>query len=262
VARQIGVVPATVRNWEKAGLFTARRTDKGYRVYDVGDIERLRRIRELSKDKSMGLNAIRLLQSQPDEQTVPAGPASAEVMVSKKLLGRKWREYRLERGYLLEEVARAVGISVSYLSKIENVQANVSYAVLKRLAEFYGENILYYVAEPEKDQALVKKNEGEVLSIGLDGVTIESVVARRHHTLSGMVYTVAPGCGRQTPNSHNGEEFVHVLKGEIRMDLDGREFCLKSGDSLNFQSRETHCWLNTGKFAARILWVYTPLTRN
>ncbi len=33
VARQIGVVPATIRNWEKQGLFTARRSDNGYRIY-------------------------------------------------------------------------------------------------------------------------------------------------------------------------------------------------------------------------------------
>lgn len=264
VARQIGVVPATIRNWEKQGLFVAKRTEKSYRIYNINDIEQLRNIKKYSKDKSMGINAIKMLYAaRHDDDLVPQESLEAgeEVLVSKKFLGRKWKEYRLNRGYLLEDVARVIGISASYLSKIENVQANVSYDVLQKLARFYGENILYYISDAEEEKNLVKKNNGEKFSIGIEGITIESVISRRSNTLSAMIYTVEPGCGRSQEDSHNGEEFLHVLSGRIRMRLDGQDYFLQTGDSLSFNSRTPHSWVNHGKREARLIWVYTSLVR-
>ncbi len=260
VAKQIGVVPATIRNWEKQGLFVAKRTESGYRIYTMGDIERLRGIKKYSKDENMGINAIRMLYSAQVDGALPH-QQEEEVQVSKKLLSQKWKNYRTERGYLLEDVAKAVGISASYLSKIENTQANVSYDVLQKLAEFYGENILYYVQDTEEDRHLVRKNEGEVFSIGIEGMTVESVVALKKHTLSSMIYTVEPGSGRMSLSTHSGEEFVHLLSGRIKIQLGEQEHILKAGDSVSFRSTEPHSWYNCGKSTARILWVYTPLVQ-
>ena len=261
VAKEIGVVPATIRNWEKQGLFVARRTENGYRNYSMEDIEKLRSIKQHSKDERMGTHAIRILYGNQVESSLPQKVSKGGVKVSRKLLSQKWKEYRLLRGYLLEDVAMAVGISASYLSKIENVQANVSYDILQKLAEFYGENILYYVGDTEEEHHLVKKDEGEPFSIGIEGMTIESVVALKRHTLSSMIYTVEPGSGRYSPSAHSGEEFVHILSGRIQMTLNGQDYFLRAGDSLSFRSSESHSWFNDGKGVARILWVYTPLVQ-
>lgn len=264
VADQIGVVPATIRNWEKQGLFQAKRGENGYRVYDLSDIEQLRGIKSLSKDKSMGINAIRMFRRQkPEDASIPRSPSvDQETMVSKKLLGKKWRQYRLDRGYLLEEVAGAIGISASYLSKIELTQANVSYAILKKLADFYGENILYYLVDSEDARPLVKRNQGEKLPTDVPGLIIESVIARQDATLSSLLYTVAPGCGRTIPTRHSGEEFVHVFMGELQMTIEDETFPMAAGDSLSFNSQKDHSWFNPGTEDARILWVYTALVKN
>jgi DNA-binding transcriptional MerR regulator/quercetin dioxygenase-like cupin family protein len=261
VARQIGVVPATIRNWEKQGLFTAARTDSGYRVYSVDDIERLRNIRRYSKDENMGIKAIRMLCAPRQDLVSRArsGPPG-EATVSKKLLSRKWKEYRLSRGYLLEDVANAAGISTSYLSMIENDQTrNVSFKVMQRLAGFYGENILYYFNGAENDQPLIRAGEGEVFSIGIDGVRVQSVSTRKEYTLSPMLYTVQAGAGRRNPVTHHGDEFMHVLAGQVKITLAGREHDLQAGDSFSFHSREPHSWYNSGRTEAKILWVYTHL---
>uniref|UniRef100_UPI0006D2A0EF MerR family transcriptional regulator n=1 Tax=Clostridium sp. NkU-1 TaxID=1095009 RepID=UPI0006D2A0EF len=49
VAQKIGVVPATIRNWEKQGLFEVKRSENGYRIFDYSDIEKLQEIKECSK---------------------------------------------------------------------------------------------------------------------------------------------------------------------------------------------------------------------
>ena len=258
VAKQIGVVPATIRNWEKAGLFTAKRSDNGYRIFDFNDIRMMELIKQRSKDEGMGINAIRLLYNNERDDVLKQ---SNDVVVSRKLLSMKWKKFRLQRNYLLEDVAGAVGISASYLSKIENLQANVSLDVLQRLADFYGENLLYYVKDAEENSPLVKNKKGETFSIGIPGISIESVVGIQNGTLSAMIYTVEPGAGRETPSAHSGEEFIHLLSGEIAFYLDEELFLMISGDSLTFSSLKTHRWYNSGNSTARILWVYTPVTK-
>ena len=259
-SKEIGVVPATIRNWEKQGLFTARRSKSGYRIYTLADIESLRSIKKYSKDENMGMKAIRKFYGGQGGTSLPQKQPDAEP-VSKRLLSQKWKDYRNQRGYLLEDVATEVGISSSYLSKIENGQANVSYEILQKLAAFYGENILYYIGDTEEERHLVRKDEGEVFTIGIEGLTVESIVALKKHTLSSLIYTVEPGSGRFSPSSHSGEEFVHVLAGRIRMKINDQEHVLKVGDSMSFRSTEEHSWYNCGKTTARLLWVYTPLVQ-
>ena len=251
VAKKIGVVPATIRNWEKQGLFVARRSSNGYRIYDFKDLDTLQAIKQLSKDENMGINAIRMMYK--------AHPyTEKEAAVSKRLLSEKWRECRQKRGALLDDVAKTVGISPSYLSKIENGQANVSLEVLESLAKLYGENLLYYVGEPESESHIVKKFQGETFSTGVPGVTVESVVALSNSPITSMIYTVEPGSGRSDVSIHSGQEFIYGLGGRMEFVLDGTEkHILDPGDSLCYPSHIPHTWRNVGKKTARILWVYT-----
>ena len=53
VAKILGVVPATIRNWEKSGLITTKRSASNYRIFTIDDIELLKKIREYSIDKHM-----------------------------------------------------------------------------------------------------------------------------------------------------------------------------------------------------------------
>lgn len=259
IAKKIGVVPATIRNWEKAGLFTAKRSENGYRVFTFGDIEYLKKIKQHSKDEGMGISAIRLLYSNGRDDLLQK---KEDVFVSRKLLSKKWRDCRLQQGKSLDEAARAVGISASYLSRIENQQtANVSLEILQRLADFYGENLLYYVNEAEDTRNLVKKNKGEKFTIGVPGIVIESITAMKSGTLSVMIYTVEPGAGRDSASSHSGEEFVYLLSGQLEFQLEGETVFLFPGDSLSYSSLKNHRWRNNGDRTAKILWVYTPEVR-
>jgi quercetin dioxygenase-like cupin family protein len=61
--------------------------------------------------------------------------------------------------------------------------------------------------------------------------------------------------------SHEGEEFLHVLRGEFEIWLgDTEHYRLKTGDSLYFESSTPHRWRNPGQSEAWLLWVNTPPT--
>lgn len=264
VAKQVGVVPATIRNWEKSGLITVRRTPSGYRIFDLNDIEYLKKIKQKSKEENIGMGGIRRLTSQPDKllsmRDDKDDAVTPENDASQRLLGNKWKEYRLQRNYSLEDVSDLVGISASYLSKIENGQANVSYEVLQKLAAFYGENLLYYLSDSSEESPTVRHGESEPFEIGIKGLQITSLIARKKHTLSALLYTAEPGCERTDNSSHNGEEFVYVLSGKVEFILDSNQFSmLSAGDSISFSSTTPHRWCNRSNRPAKLLWIYTPL---
>ena len=263
VAQQIGVVPATIRNWEKAGLFTARRRPNGYRIYDLNDIDVLKRIRSMSKIDNMGFSGIRMImtsstQSGPVALAEQAHPK--EYSVSKRVLGRKWKESRQKRNYSLEEVANIIGISASYLYKIENEQANASFEILQKLANFYGESLLDFVERSTTDNPVVRKGEGEALEIELPGLKTSSLISKSKHTLSSFLCEVEPHCEHNMDSIHSGEEFVYVLSGKVEFTLNEKEsYMLSSGDSICFSSSKPHRWRNISNRTATLLWICTPI---
>ncbi len=252
-AKIVGVTAATIRNWEKAGLITPHRSASQYRIFTPGDIDRLRKIKEFSIEKNMNLATIASLLGK--DYSHQSGESSG---VTRTMLGQKWQEDRIKKGLSLSDVAEQVGISVSYLAKIEAAQANVSFDILERLARFYGENPLYYFKSDTSQRPYVSTGEKEKFTIGLEGVTLTSRSTLPDARLSPMTYTVKPLSGRNEPNTHHGEEFLYILQGTIEFHLKDEVFMLHVDDSIHYHSSVPHYWRNPSETeTAKMLWVYT-----
>ena len=265
VAKMLGVVPGTIRNWEKAGLITVKRSDNNYRIFTVDDLAVLRRVKEYSIDKHMGAHAIKLLLGGNGEGTsaiVDSIRQQAEKQYSKQLLSEKWREIRKQKGYTLEDVSRMVGISVAHLSKLEN-GGNVSLELLRDLAHFYGESPLYFLEPSGEETYLVKKNLGEPLDVNGDpGITMQSLCSLRQHVMYPVLCEVQPGSGNKQPHTHNGEEFIYLFSGtlEVRLNEDP-PYLLHAGDSFYYRGSDLHSWWNPSRKSARFLWVHSSVSK-
>jgi len=268
VARMIGVTPTTIRNWEKNSLFVARRGENDYRIYSLEDVETLKRIKHYSLHDKMGIRAIRNILNPPFSSSsmldgTALVPEYEKTPPSRKLLGSKWKEYRVQHKKTLEEVASSVGISTSYLSKIENGQANISYEILERLATYYGKSVLHFFEPEEDERVVIAKGSGEKVHSGLPGIMMEALIARKDHVLFPMMFYVEPGCGSAETHQHNGEEFIYVIKGSFQVTLDyDHQHLMKEGDSIYFKSFDHHSWKNPGAVTAQILWVHSPVESN
>jgi transcriptional regulator with XRE-family HTH domain len=257
-AKEIGVAPATIRNWEKNGIFTSKRAENGYRVFTNEDMEFLQNLLRYSKENRMSLNAANIVFTH-DKTIIRNKDRPAEGKPEMRPFNSdKWKNCRLARGLGLEDVAKTINISPSYLFKIENERPNVSLDILQRLADFYGENLLYYFDEAENESHLVRKGTGEKIDIGVDGVQVSSLVNMNKFNIYMMFYEAAPNSGRAFEKSHHGEETVYILSGKIHFKLNNIEYVLSTGDSFSFRSKDNHSWFNQEKKEARILWVYTP----
>src|SRR5579864_1119411 len=251
VARKVGVSPSVIRSWESLGVTRPRRTESKYRLYTADDVKLLKRARFLRKVR--GLNAaaiVDLLRREGRARPTPDGGAGA--------IGSHLRQLRVKRKASLAQVARAVGISVGFLSALERSQMSGSVGTLRKLARFYKTNILDFFDAKEGSSRLVRPAQRKVLEAG-QGVCME-LLAWGNTVMEPHLFRVAPEAGSGEAYTHEGEEFLYVLRGELAITVDGEEYRLKSGDSFYFESATPHRWKNPGRTETCLLWVNTPPT--
>ncbi|SPE43932.1 Transcriptional regulator, MerR family [Candidatus Sulfotelmatobacter sp. SbA7] len=251
VARQVGISPSAIRAWEKLGLTHPQRTESKYRLYTSDDVRLLKKARYLRKVR--GLNAVAIAQMLKREGTNKHAAHSGTAAIGPQL-----RRLRTQRGRSLAEVAAAAGISVGFLSALERSQMSASVGTLRRLARYYRTNILDFFDATEMNTRLVRPTKRKVLDAG-PGVRME-LLAWGNKVMEPHLFRIAPQAGSGESYTHEGEEFLFVLRGELQIALDGEEYHLKRGDSFYFESATPHHWKNPGRSEAWLLWVNTPPT--
>ena len=251
VARRVGVSPSVIRSWESVGLTRPRRTESKYRLYTADDVRLLKRARFLRKVR--GLNAaaiVELLRREGRARPALDGSAGA--------IGTHLRQLRAKRKLSLAQVAQAVNLSVGFLSALERSQMSGSVGTLRRLTRFYKTNILDFFDANGASARQVSPTQRKVLQAG-PGVRME-LLAWGNRIMEPHLFRVAPEAGSGDSYTHEGEEFLFVLRGELTITLEKEEYRLKAGDSFYFESATPHRWKNPGRAETCLLWVNTPPT--
>jgi DNA-binding transcriptional MerR regulator/mannose-6-phosphate isomerase-like protein (cupin superfamily) len=253
VAHSVGVSPSILRTWENLGLVTPQRTRSKYRLYTQADVRILKRAQYLRRAR--GLNAPAIVHLLKREGVLPAAGTRPKA----DPIGPRLRRMRLRKGYSLSKVARAAGVSVGFLSALERGQMTASVATLRRIARFYRMNILALFDPSNANPGRVRPTDRKVLDAG-PGVRMD-LLAWGNTLMEPHLFRIAPSSGSGESYAHDGEEFLHILKGALEISLaDGERHLLQEGDSFYFESNNAHRWKNPGKKETLVLWINTPPT--
>jgi DNA-binding transcriptional MerR regulator/quercetin dioxygenase-like cupin family protein len=251
VARRVKISPSALRAWEQLGLVTPQRTKSRYRLYSEADVRLLQRALFLRRARGLNPAAIVHVLKRQGAVALPAEAAS--------LPGQRFRRLRTRRGLSLAQVARSTGVSVGFLSSLERGQMRSSVATLRRIARFYRTNILSLFETAGDNPRLVRPEQRKVLETNA-GVRME-LLAWGNTAMEPHLFRVKPGGGSGESYTHEGEEFLHVLRGTFEIWLGKIEhYRLNTGDSLYFESSTPHRWRNPGRAETWLLWVNTPPT--
>jgi transcriptional regulator with XRE-family HTH domain len=251
VARRVGISSSALRSWEALGLVSPQRTQSRYRLYAEADVRLLQRAVFLRRAKGLNPTAIVHVLKRQGVVSAPADSAP--------LPGQRFRRLRTRRGLSLAQVARATKVSVGFLSALERGQMRSSISTLRRIARFYGTNILSLFETAAENPRLVRPGQRKVLET-TPGVRME-LLAWGQTAMEPHLFRIKSGGGSGESYSHEGEEFLHVLRGEFEIWLNGKEhYRLRPGDSLYFESSTPHRWKNPGRSETWLLWVNTPPT--
>ena len=251
VARRVKISSSALRAWEELGLLAPQRTKSRYRMYSEADVRLLQRALFLRRARGLNPAAIVHVLKRQGAVAIPAEAAS--------LPGQRFRRLRARRGLSLAQVARSTGVSVGFLSSLERGQMRSSVATLRRIARFYRTNILSLFETAGDTPRLVRPAQRKILETNA-GVRME-LLAWGNTAMEPHLFRVKPGGGSGESYTHEGEEFLHILRGRFEIWLGKTEhYRLSAGDSLYFESSTPHRWRNPGRVETWLLWVNTPPT--
>lgn len=249
-ARILGVSASTLRMWESVGLIAPVRSNGQYRLYSPELLKVLKRIKYLREVQHVNVPGIK-------RELGPA--AGSRASKEPRPLGPKLKKLRARTGFPLADAAKRAGISTGFLSSVERGQANASLATLQRLAAAYGTTVMDLFQAPKGRERLVRPADRRVLEMH-SGVRME-MLSSGATMLQSMLFRVAPLSGSDGSYSHQGEEFLYMLDGQLEIWLDELEcFVLSQGDGFWFESTLGHRWFNPGEVDAVLLWINTPPT--
>lgn len=179
--------------------------------------------------------------------------------VKRKSLGQRLRKLREERGMSLETLANETGQAKGYLEKIENDEAIPPVAVLLTLGRALEVDSGELLKDDETAEAVERR--AEAVRTRTDHYSYRVLTPEAlHKHLKGFRVVIEPASDLDGPGyQHEGEEFVYVLSGEVRITVGNNVNDLKVGDSLHFNSGVIHTLRNTGTDTCELVVVlYTP----
>lgn len=195
---------------------------------------------------------------RPTASTADADQAATD-------LCRRVRDLRAARGWSLERLSAACGVSRSMLSQIERNEANPTLAVTLRIAQAFGLSLGELVGE-----AGARKAGIEVIRADNPTHHYRSDQDCRIRTLSPLhlekdveFYEVelAPGGAlRSAPHFQGTREFLTVERGRVRVRSEEDDAELGRGDSANYRADVPHSIENAGRGEALLFLVviYRP----
>lgn len=174
-------------------------------------------------------------------------------------LGARVKSLRNTRGWSLEALAAASGVSRSMLSQIERDQTNPTLAVMFRIAQAFGMSLGQLVEAPGATSTV------DVIRAGDRAFHYRSDKDCEIRTLSPLhlekdveFYEVClqpGGALRSAPHFEGTREFLTVQKGTVRVESAGDAEDLTPGDSASYRADVPHAILNTGRSTAVIFLV-------
>ena len=191
--------------------------------------------------------------------------------VVKDMLGETIKQLRRERQMTLQNLADTTGMSVPFLSQLENDQANPTLSTLRKVARGLDASIFALLAQVEQSGGGAVKIERTRPRLSLtlprmnSGLVFEMLTAGFHSTrMQALRVELEPGVSTcDEPMAHgtwNDEEWATVVEGEVVLEVGQDKYHLKVGDCIHFHPVLPHRYTNMGEAVALLVAVMSPPT--
>lgn len=174
-------------------------------------------------------------------------------------LGRRVKKLRGDRGWSLEELAAASGVSRSMLSEIERERANPTLSVTYRIARAFGLSLQDLIESADSastiqliradDRAQIFRTDKHCQIRTLSPLNLEKDVEFYELRLP------AGGALHSQPHVDGTREFLTVEEGSVTLLSGDSSEALAKGDSATYRADVVHDITNTGRREAVLFLV-------
>jgi len=161
-------------------------------------------------------------------------------------VGDKIKKIRETKGISLEELSSRTGFPVELLSQIENRTVSPQIGTIIKLAKSLNTVFGSLTSEEgENTYSIVRQSERKVVSRSASQrehhytyMTLASDVKERH--MESFIVKLEPETPDQELSVHDGEEFIFVIDGEMKVRLGEKVEVLSTGDTIYYLSKVPH----------------------
>ncbi|MGW0704629.1 helix-turn-helix domain-containing protein [Streptomyces sp. NPDC002643] len=168
-------------------------------------------------------------------------------------VGAAVRRRRRALELTLSAVAERSGLSVPFLSQVENERARPSKPSLERIADALGTTAVELLAAADPacsvdvvradDDGLAPSSRRTAPDQGDPSPSRARSLVRGHHQLHAMEFTGDHDEGREV--QHRNDELMYVVEGAVEVEAEGRAHRLGRGDTLYMSGGVRHRWRAT-----------------
>jgi len=185
-----------------------------------------------------------------------------EIDREKESLGDRIRRVREMRGLTIKDLSSRTGIDIDILERTESSEMIPALGQLARLGRALDMKMGYFISPGiDNPMTVVHRDErrpisryGETKSMQY-GYFYESLAPEKADRLmEPFIVTLVPTDTEQF-SIHDGQEFLYVLEGEMKVQVGDRVDFLKSGDAVYYDSNQPHLVRCVGTNVTKILAV-------
>jgi transcriptional regulator with XRE-family HTH domain len=175
----------------------------------------------------------------------------ADTAVILDAIGPRIRSLRTGRGLTLDELSRRTGLSISALSRLETGHRQPRLDLLIPLARAFEVALDRLIAAPETGDPRVHLEPHRLVAGGV------AVPLTQH---PGRVQAFKHVLGPREPAlaTHEGQAWIHVLAGRLRLIVGAAEHVVDPGESVEFDATTPHWFGPDDGLAVEILHLFTP----
>ena len=180
------------------------------------------------------------------------------------MIGEKIRDSRKEKDMTVKELAEQAAVTTGYISQIERNQIEPSLSVLKRISKILDLPLAaLFSTEATGEVSVIPKNKRTIVKFPELNIAYEFITP---HTRNGnnlmmdaVYFKLEPKShSSDEPISHDGDEFVYVIRGKLEFRTADKTYIVEEGGSIYLPKGIAHEVYNPGDIAAEGLGVVIP----
>jgi quercetin dioxygenase-like cupin family protein len=179
-------------------------------------------------------------------------------------LGDRVRKAREMRSVSLADLSAQTGIRVETLQSVESNELIPPLGELVKLGKALETRMGYFIS-PGTEKAMTVVRAGQRQPVARHrgkkaeryGYSYESLAPEKaNRVMEPFILTLLPSADEK-PSTHDGQEFIFVLDGQVKVRVADRSEVLGPGDALYYDSKEPH-FVGCAGEEAKILAVLYP----
>ncbi len=193
------------------------------------------------------------------ESIVPSqSPENIEVNV-----GERVKMAREDRGLSIEDIARRTGMDEALIKQIEEGHTAPPLGDVIKLSKALDMKMGYFISgEENQPYTIVRKNDRQIISrydskkakqYGYEYISLAP--HKRDRNMEPFLVTLSPSLTEDERSSHDGQEFIYILKGSVEIRLGEEIHYLDPGDTIYYDSTVPHLVKCRGNEEAKIVAV-------